>query len=81
MNKQTVLHLQKLRKIVEKIESISLDIYNYWAKHEEKIVEKSLREKVLIRSNHTMNLTNALVYLWKQAIEKAKSSVGRLAFV
>ena len=37
MNKQTVLHLQKLRKIVEKIESISLDIYNYWAKHEKEL--------------------------------------------
>ena len=50
MNKQTVLHLQKLRKMVEKIESISLDLYNYWAKHEKRIVEKSLREKT-IRSN------------------------------
>ena len=32
MNKQTVFHFQKLRKMAEKIESISLDIYNLLGK-------------------------------------------------
>ena len=33
------------------------------------------KRKSPIRSNHTMNAHNALDYLWKQAVEKARSSL------
>lgn len=77
MNKQTVFHLQKLRKMAEEIESISLDIHH--TEQSMKNCRKILERKSLIRSNHAMNPTNAhnaLGYLWKRAMEKAKPSVG-----